>query len=112
MSTDGENEDVFQMDEDFEVDASKTIGMADHNNVNGDSSPVPPPHKAPSPPPKPAFDPEACKALGNKYFKAKDYTKAVQEYTKGTKALAEAFFLRSLSVPPCGIFADFFSPEC
>lgn len=54
--------------------------------VNGEDSPVPPPHGSnpvASPPPKPALDPEACKAVGNKYFKAKDYTKAVQEYSKG-----------------------------
>ena len=52
--------------------------------TNGDSSPVPPPHQTPPPPlPKPSYDPEECKALGNKYFKAKDYTKAITEYTKG-----------------------------
>ena len=52
--------------------------------TNGDSSPVPPPHQTPPPSlPKPSHDPEECKALGNKYFKAKDYTKAIAEYTKG-----------------------------
>ena len=51
----------------------------DTNGVNGEEekSPTPPPHK----PQK--VDPEACKAAGNKYFKAKDYDRAVQEYTKG-----------------------------
>ena len=56
------------------------------SRVNGDSGPLPPPHgtnPTSSPPPKSAIDPEACKALGNKYFKAKDYTKAIQEYSKG-----------------------------
>ena len=62
-------------------------GVSDNEQMNGDDSPIPPPHKVPSPPPKPAYDPEACKALGNKYFKAKDYTKAVQEYTKGEKSM-------------------------
>ncbi|KAL8829115.1 MAG: hypothetical protein Q9191_002203, partial [Dirinaria sp. TL-2023a] len=55
------------------------------NKANGDSGPLPPPHGSnptTSPPPKPAFDPEACKAVGNKYFKAKDYAKAIQEYSK------------------------------
>lgn len=42
-------------------------------------SPTPPPHR--NLPPK--MDPEACKAAGNKYFKAKDYDRAVQEYSKG-----------------------------
>ena len=61
-------------------------GTSHKNHVNGDDSPVPPPHgsnPATSPPPKPTIDPEACKALGNKYFKAKDYSKAIQEYSKG-----------------------------
>lgn len=61
-------------------------GADNEDHANGDASPVPPPHgsnPATSPPPKPSIDPEACKALGNKYFKAKDYSKAVQEYSKG-----------------------------
>lgn len=66
------------------------------NGVNNDEeteqSPVPPPHRIqPSPrsevPPKPAVDAEACKAAGNKYFKAQDFTRAIQEYTKGNKHL-------------------------
>ena len=48
-------------------------GVSDHE----EKSPTPPPHK----PQK--VDPEACKAAGNKYFKAKDYDRAVQEYSKG-----------------------------
>lgn len=60
-----------------------------------DTSPVPPPHglnttSLPSPqlsqlpqPAPPVIDAEACKSLGNKYFIAKDYTKAIKEYTKG-----------------------------
>ena len=57
--------------------------------IEGDTSPVPPPHRvnpATSPPPKPAIDPEICKAVGNKFFKAGDYRKAIQEYSKGEKA--------------------------
>lgn len=64
------------------------------NGVNGDGSPMPPPHRTPaSPPPqqpqqpqqprKPEVDAEACKATGNKFFKAKEYDKAIKEYTKG-----------------------------
>lgn len=53
------------------------------NGTNGhldERSPTPPPHKVA---PAPKVDPEACKAAGNKYFKAKDYERAIQEYTKG-----------------------------
>ena len=49
--------------------------------VNGeDKSPTPPPHRTPM---KPPVDAEACKAVGNKFFKARDYLRAVTEYTKG-----------------------------
>lgn len=53
-------------------------------NVREEKSPTPPPHRTP-PPPK--VDPEACKAAGNKFFKAKDYDRAVQEYSKGKSTL-------------------------
>ena len=61
-------------------------GLEGH--TEGETSPVPPPHRvnpATSPPPKPAIDPEICKAVGNKFFKAGDYRKAIQEYSKGEK---------------------------
>lgn len=61
--------------------------------VNGTSKtenegPVPPPHKsnpaspvaAPAPTPE---DAEAFKAAGNKLYKAREYKKAIEEYTKG-----------------------------
>lgn len=71
------------------------------DRMSSDTSPVPPPHgpnttslpssqpsqssqpPQPAQPAQPAVDPEACKSLGNKYFIAKDYTKAIKEYTKG-----------------------------
>ncbi|KAK5125419.1 hypothetical protein LTR85_000528 [Meristemomyces frigidus] len=66
------------------------------NGVNGehkeeeDAKPVPPPHRtpaSPSPEPeKPAVDAEACKAAGNKFYKAKQYEKAIAEYTKAIEA--------------------------
>ena len=55
-----------------------TNGVSDHDD---EKSPTPPPHKEPPPPP---VDAEACKAAGNKFFKAKDYARAITEYTKGT----------------------------
>ncbi|EXJ89405.1 hypothetical protein A1O3_02472 [Capronia epimyces CBS 606.96] len=55
------------------------------NGVNGhdERSPTPPPHRVPA---APKVDPEACKAAGNKFFKAKDYDKAIEEYTKAVEA--------------------------
>ncbi len=67
-------------------------------DLNEDSSPVPPPHwintssSQPSvpqlpvsqpPTPQPRTDAEACKVLGNKYFIQRDFKKAIGEYTKG-----------------------------
>ena len=71
------------MDVDSETENTDTNGHIEHAQSNREAIPTPPPHKNPSPPPKPSIDPEACKALGNKYFKARDYTMAVAEYTKG-----------------------------
>ncbi|KAL9032872.1 MAG: hypothetical protein Q9180_006256 [Flavoplaca navasiana] len=64
---------------------SDANGSTNDAEMEGPTSPVPPPHRfkpTTSPPAKPALDPEECKALGNKYFKAQDYVKAIAEYTK------------------------------
>lgn len=63
-------------------DAPGAFPGEDANGVNDedDESPTPPPHKVQ---PTPKVDPEACKAAGNKFFKAKDYDRAIQEYSKG-----------------------------
>ncbi|THW62237.1 TPR-like protein [Aureobasidium pullulans] len=61
-------------------------GTADKPVQNGDGAPAPPPHKTPSTPPPSTEDAEAFKAAGNKYFKAGDYSKAIQEYTKAVEA--------------------------
>ncbi|KAK6372251.1 hypothetical protein LTR64_004167 [Lithohypha guttulata] len=58
------------------------------NLSNGDlredtKSPPPPPHRISS---QPKMDPEAAKAAGNKFFKAKDYGRAVVEYSKAVEA--------------------------
>jgi len=58
-------------------------GHKDEENVAG---PPPPPHKTPTTTP-PTVDAEACKAAGNKFFKAGNYNKAIEEYSKGGKAL-------------------------
>lgn len=58
-------------------------GNAGVQHLNGEKSPTPPPHKFANPAQKPLYNPEECKALGNKYFKARDFEKAVEEYTKG-----------------------------
>ncbi|KAF1986816.1 TPR-like protein [Aulographum hederae CBS 113979] len=55
-----------------------------------EAGPAPPPHRVPTSPPPvqepPAVDPEACKTAGNKFFKAKDYNRAIQEYSKAIEA--------------------------
>lgn len=56
---------------------SNENGTADE----GMRSPTPPPHKI-----SPKVDPEACKAAGNKFFKAKDYDRAIAEYSKAVDA--------------------------
>ena len=90
MSTGSDSPGGYPVDEDTEMqDADAVNGHADTESEN---TPIPPPHKVQSPPPKPAIDPEVCKATGNKYFKAKDYPKAIAEYTKG-KRLSSAIVL-------------------
>ncbi|KAL2404261.1 DnaJ-like protein subfamily C member 7-like protein [Exophiala dermatitidis] len=70
---------------DAPAESTGTTADGTSNGVNGheERSPTPPPHRS-SPPPK--VDPEACKAAGNKFFKAKDYDKAIEEYTKAVEA--------------------------
>ena len=58
-----------------------TNGTSTEMNGDEDKSPTPPPHRSPL---KPPVDAEACKAAGNKFFKARDYSRAVTEYTKGS----------------------------
>jgi DnaJ family protein C protein 7 len=72
-------------------------GAFDTPQTNGTSSsptgdgPTPPPHKSSPTSPAPAAaatpeEAEAFKANGNKFYKAKDYKKAIEEYTKGMYA--------------------------
>ena len=66
---------------------SSSNGADPMDGLNGDGSPIPPPHRIPPEapqPPKPTIDAEACKAAGNKFFKMKDFDKAIREYSKGT----------------------------
>jgi DnaJ family protein C protein 7 len=66
--------------------------QANGNGVNseqsGESGPAPPPHRSASSSPaqSPAVDAEQCKEAGNKFFKAKQYDKAIEEYTKGSSS--------------------------
>ncbi|KAK1819405.1 hypothetical protein LTR12_006231 [Friedmanniomyces endolithicus] len=65
---------------------------AEGDGEGEEQQPVPPPHKTPASPvaaqqpAKPAVDAEACKAQGNKFYKAQQYDKAVEEYTKAIEA--------------------------
>lgn len=69
-------------------DAPKPAPKINGTNKTEDEGPVPPPHKpnptspvaAPAPTPE---DAEAFKTAGNKFYKAKEYRKAIEEYTKG-----------------------------
>ena len=69
------------------------------NIVNGttsqeDAPPRPPPHRTATSPtrqsqqilPQQPIDPEAFKATGNKFFKTKEYDKAIAEYSKAIQA--------------------------
>jgi DnaJ family protein C protein 7 len=65
------------------------------NNINGttspeeDAPPRPPPHRnttSPTRQPQQQIDPETFKAIGNKFFKTKEYDKAIAEYSKAIKA--------------------------
>jgi len=51
-------------------------------HVSGEDKDVSDAESAP-PPVIPPVDPEACKAAGNKLYKAGQYAKAIEEYTKG-----------------------------
>ena len=66
-------------------DSPKPNGTPAASNGEG---PVPPPHKSNPTSPAAASPPtveeaEAFKAAGNKFYKAKEYKKAIEEYTKG-----------------------------
>lgn len=60
---------------------------ASENGHDHEHRPTPPPHRTKSsPPPPPEIRPdeaEAFKAAGNKFYKAGQYGKAIDEYTKG-----------------------------
>ncbi|PVH87041.1 TPR-like protein [Cadophora sp. DSE1049] len=69
-------------------DSPKPNGTPAAPNSEG---PVPPPHKSnPTSPaaasPPTAEEAEAFKAAGNKFYKAKEYKKAIEEYTKAVEA--------------------------
>jgi DnaJ homolog subfamily C member 7 len=90
------------------VSSSAPATPSANGYVNSPIAPEVPPHRIPTspspvaqtpvqkpqaPPPaekKPQVDPEVHKAAGNKFFKAKEYAKAIQEYSKGTEATPSA----------------------
>lgn len=55
------------------------------NGTNHQEAPAPPPHRSnpSSPVPTPEDDAEAYKAAGNRFFKEKNYAKAIEQYSKG-----------------------------
>jgi DnaJ family protein C protein 7 len=52
-------------------------------NGDGESSPAPPPHRSSPPRSQPSDAGESFKLTGNKFYKAGDYERAIQEYNKG-----------------------------
>lgn len=66
-----------------------TNGVNGEHHSEDESAPAPPLHRSPTSPastPPPTVDPEVCKAAGNKFYKAGQYSKAIEEYTKAIEA--------------------------
>ena len=66
-----------------------TSNGVEHTEDVSQAGPIPPPHRKQSEahtPTSPPIDAEACKAAGNKFFKMRDYDKAIKEYTKAIEA--------------------------
>ncbi|KAG9247298.1 hypothetical protein BJ878DRAFT_493256 [Calycina marina] len=75
----------------FDAPTTKVNGGASVNGNANTEGPAPPPHKSnptsPAAPIAPTTDEaEAFKAAGNKFFKEKQYKKAIEEYTKAVEA--------------------------
>lgn len=68
----------------FPTSEKLSNGDADSDTREQTKSPPPPLHRINI---QPKMDPEAAKAAGNKFFKAKDYGRAVVEYSKGVHIL-------------------------
>lgn len=72
-----------------QTNGTTTNGTGKHDEE--ESGPAPPPHKTAASPvaetpvsaEEKAAEAEAYKAAGNKFYKAKQYEKAIQEYSKG-----------------------------
>jgi DnaJ homolog subfamily C member 7 len=67
---------------------AKKVNGATNSSTANSKAPAPPPHKsAPTSPITPQAsiteEAEAFKTAGNRYYKAKEYKKAIEEYTKG-----------------------------
>ena len=56
-----------------------------NGHAHRDQAPTPPPHKSnpSSPVPTPEDDAESYKAAGNRFFKDRNYPKAIEQYSKG-----------------------------
>lgn len=61
------------------------VPIPEPNGNDHEEAPVPPPHKSnpSSPVPTQQDDAEAYKAAGNRFFKDKNYSKAIEQYSKG-----------------------------
>ncbi|TQV99441.1 DNAJ domain-containing protein [Cordyceps javanica] len=64
--------------------AQTNFSVPIQNGNGADGPPAPPPHKSnpSSPSPSPLEEAEACKALGNKFFKERSYAQAIEQYSR------------------------------
>jgi DnaJ family protein C protein 7 len=82
--------------------ANGSNGASSGVSAGNGEGPVPPPHKSNPTSPAPAAAPtpeeaEAFKNAGNKFYKSKDYIKAIEEYTKGNYL----YILRRIQLTLC-----------
>lgn len=109
--------DSERMDEDTEASTAPPISINSHLNspvsetspkTNGNAAalngqgPVPPPHRTNTKSPTLITstveeDAEIYKSAGNKYYKAKEYKKAIEEYTKGILIFSSYLFIKVAS---------------
>lgn len=80
------------------------------NGTHHNDAPAPPPHRSnpSSPVPTALDDAEAYKAAGNRFFKDKNYTKAIEQYSKGMTMRDGSISAPCPSILPCTIFFFFF----
>lgn len=77
-------DNVDRMDVDRDTTPAAQPASNGMNGAPKDDPPIPPPHRSnpASPPTNPIDEAESHKAIGNRFFKERDYQKAIEYYTK------------------------------